>query len=100
MNEPTEPPTTAPTTAPAPAPATRFRRVTYAPGETAMLPLKDVAVRLGVRLSTARTWIRLGYIRGHRFGNRCYRVHERDLQAFIKAHETVEPRLPGEGVAS
>ena len=78
----------------------KIRMQNVTPQESAMLPLTSVASRLGVKVSTARTWIRLGYIRGHRFGNRCYRVHARDLDAFIKAHETVEPNLPGEGVAS
>lgn len=84
--------TTPPDTTLAPPPQT--------PDAAGLLPLREVAARLGVRPSTARTWIRLGRLRGHRFGGRCYRVAVADLNAFIRACETVPPALPGEGVQS
>ena len=88
--------TTPPDTTLAPPPQTQ----TQTPDAAALLPLREVAARRGVRPSTARTWIRLGRLRGHRFGGRCYRVAVADLNAFIRACETVPPALPGEGVQS
>lgn len=49
-----------------------------------MLPIGDVAKRLGVSLSMAHKLVRSGEIASYRFGG-CRRVSERQLQAYIES---------------
>jgi excisionase family DNA binding protein len=63
-----------------------------------MLTVNQVSQRLAISRSLVYREIRSGRLRAHRFGDRCYRVAEADLAAYIENNrvpfEAAPPQSP------
>lgn len=52
-----------------------------------LLTYKEVAERLSVSIWTVRSWVRKGYLKSLKIGEKTVRVSEADLSEFIKRKE-------------
>lgn len=55
-----------------------------------LLTARQVAARLQISPESVRRWARLSKIKSHKFGLRCVRFEEGDIEEFIEQHRSLK----------